>query len=214
MLDYIDIISAFRQGEIRDGGNSAAIAVIKAAIEIFGLEGLFDYSSAGGRHFVIFQNGVKISFSNDELNRAIAVGDFHPRMGSSEAQTKLFKDIYNYANLCFCAMIKHAMLIGAGGSSNENFDEAVAALNDNSIIQDIPTLLGLSRLSGPKTWMNITAKPGVVAWKSGHVVFASHGYYDRYGEPKPIGPLFPNRIQILQAQTIGSEKGSAYENAF
>jgi hypothetical protein len=106
MLDYIDVISAFRQGEIREGGNSVAIAVIKAAIEVFGLQGLFGYHMSGAQHYVVFRNGIRVSFSNAELSRATAVGGFHLHMGNSEIRNKLFKEIYDYANICFLCYAK------------------------------------------------------------------------------------------------------------
>jgi hypothetical protein len=83
------------------------------------------------------------------------------------------------------------------GTTKNDWNDAIAILNNGTEVQHLPLLLGLTQVKGPDAWMPVKEIGGVVAWKGSHAVFASHSYYDHYGETRLIGPMFPNRLQLI-----------------
>jgi hypothetical protein len=112
MAEYSDIICAFRQGLGEGKGNSAPVAVIKAAIEVFGLKGVFVYRQTADRYYVTLRDAVELSFSEQELNHCSFKADFRPMRGQSEQHNKLLIEIYDYALLCFCTMFRRIIILG------------------------------------------------------------------------------------------------------
>ncbi len=198
MATNIDIIQAFRQGAVTEGGNCASIALIKAAIDVYGIGNVFQAEKSDGTYHIQFRDGSELSITEDQLSYTTVRADFHLRQGQNEAQTTLYKEIYDYSNLCFCAMVKRVTEIGESGDDGiGDFEDAIVALNDGATTDVLYKILGLQNISGPTIWMSTAGKKGMIAWRKGHTVFVSDGYYDHYGEARKIRAFFPNRMQLL-----------------
>lgn len=198
-ISNLDLIQAFRQGQVdlEEGGNCASIALIKASIEIFGLEGVFNLRKEQETYHVAFKNGSSVSFTQGELTRSIAAAGFVDQSNDFPDKKELYSRIYNYATICFCAMVKKVVEMGEAGEGKGDFEAALRALNDGAITDNIPVLLGLdNHYSGPGVFR--ANKPGMLGWFRAHTVYISHGLYDNRGNPRKVFFMYPKRIRIHQ----------------
>lgn len=197
MATNYDIIQAFRQGTVEEGGNCASIALIKAAINVFGVGYVFEISKSENIYSVVFKDRTELIFTQEQLDFTTKRADFHLRQGTTQDETELYKEIYDYANLCFCAMVKKVTEIGESGDGIGDFENAIVALNDGATTSVLYKTLGLTNVNGPSVWMRTKGQAGIIAWKKAHTVFVSDGIYDHYGEARTIGAFFPHRMQLL-----------------
>jgi hypothetical protein len=197
MAAAAEIIQSFRQGIVENGGNCAAIAVIKAAIDVFGVGGVFQHDQTVEGHQVVLRDGTCLTFTAAQLQHTAKLADFHLRTGADASQSELFRSIYDYANLCFCTMVKRVTQIGEAGDGIGEFEEAIVALNDGAITPQLPHILGLAAETLPFL-APTSGRGGCVAWSGGHAVFASHGVYDHWGEVRTMGLKYPRRLQITK----------------
>ena len=197
MTEFTDVIAAFRQslGENRNG--SLPVAVIKAAIDVFGVHNVFVYSQTSDRYYVTLRNGVELMFNQSDLEYCSYRADFTPVRGRDESQNALLMDIYDYARLCYCVMVKHVLVLGEGNQTRSDWNDAMDVLNSSLDAEALPMLLGITNVKGPQPWMSSQKESGIIAWNEHRAVFASHGYYDHFGEMRQLGPLFPKRIQLI-----------------
>lgn len=178
-MTHIEIIESFRQGGT---GNCVSIAVIKAGIEIFGMYNIFRYtrnSSDEGFNFLM-RDGFEAEVSQQELQMA--------RSGSQFINLNNL-EVYNYANICFAAMAKRAMIEGNDDIPNPNYLQAVATLNDGEYYLHGPSWIGLRhniRYIGRKFARN---NPGCVGASKFHCFYVSNGIEDKYGRPDNVGFL-------------------------
>lgn len=200
-LSHTDIIKSFRQGtvDLASGGNCASIGLIKAAIEVFGVNQVFQLTQETGTYQVTFKNNTSVSFTERELQRTVEAAGFIAQQAEDPMKQPLYDSIFAYAKLCFCAMVKHTMLIGEAGDGKGNFEEALTALNDGAYSPNIHRLLGLEEHArGPKTLMSATGG-GMIGWLKAHTVYISHGQFDYYGSPHKLGLRYPRRMQLLNS---------------
>ncbi|HEX2628557.1 MAG TPA: hypothetical protein VHM26_06095 [Chitinophagaceae bacterium] len=195
-----DMIDAFHQGLVAEGGNCASIAVIKAAIQVFGVDGVFTSVQVNDGWSITLRNNTKLKLSRNELNLVSANCGFI-RDSSTNAERNLFyQKVYDYAILCYAVMIKNAMTLGEGDSLRfESFSNAMSALNDGTYTPCVYRFLGLENHVIPHGWYARTkGEAGFVAWSNGHAVFASDGRYDDHGANKKLGfkGRFYGRFQI------------------
>ena len=173
MITTREMILSFRQG---GAGNCVSIAVIKAGIQIFGVNELvlFEQQSDGVLSFIM-KDGFEGTLTEHELNQA---------KNGSKFILQNNEEIYNYANLCFASMSKRAFM-----EHNENadtFQKAIATLNNGEYYFMGADWLGLrhhKRAIGLKyVWSNA----GVVGASAKHCFFCSEGLVDDHGTIDPI----------------------------
>lgn len=141
------------------------------------------------------RNDRSLAFTSAELEEATSRAAFHLRASHDGNEDRLYREIFDYANLCFCTMVKRVMEIGEAGDGVGHFGDAIHALNDGAITPELPAILGLSATT-PRFGTRTSDQRGFIAWSRGHTVFASNGLYDHWGDVKRMSMRFPMRMQI------------------
>ncbi|MFT7352466.1 MAG: hypothetical protein ACI9XR_002250 [Flavobacterium sp.] len=199
-----NLIRAFYQGEINipfeknNVGNCAAIALIKASIEVFGLNNVIDYYCSNGVYFVTLKNGVKLNFTQFDLNRSNYVANFQFKPVDPTTYS-LFNSIYQYAQLLMCTMAVVVAKEGLNSKIIGEFENALEVLNDGPNPKYLPTLLGLEEFCIGNTWKErflMKSDTGQIAWFNRHTVFMSKKEFDLFGSVGHFLHRFPNRIKI------------------
>jgi hypothetical protein len=168
-----ELITAFKQGGT---GNCVSVAVIKAAIEIFGLYGVFDSEQrADGLVHVLMRDGTALTLTADELTYARAESRFEA--GSNQV-------VFDYAQLCYAAMAKRVQQDENGG--RQSYAEAIADLNDGTYYLQGPSWLGLRHYVRAVGLRFVGQYAGVIGASPRHCFFASHKLADSYGRVDPI----------------------------
>lgn len=174
-MTNIEIIQSFRQGGT---GNCVSIAIIKAGIEILGLNKIFHHQEKDGGFEFMMRDGFEGKVSEEEWSKAKAGSRFIPLQN---------EEVYNYANTCFAAMAKRAMIEGNDDIPNPTYDQAIETLNDGEYYLHGTNWLGLRhnyRNVGRKYARN---NPGCVGASKKHCFYVSNGFEDEYGNPDRIG---------------------------
>jgi len=199
----LELIESFAQGTVKlpppvgSVGNCASIALIKAAIEIFGLDNVFQHTKEGSNHTVTFKNWKTVTFTDAELERSNLVAGFELNI-NDPAKVEHYTRIYQYAQLALCAMVKRVMEIGEAGQGKGDFESALRALNDGANTPSLPEKLGLENYCLKKKWLRNANGKGLFGWFSGHTVYISQGVRDDYGSPSSDVYRFPKRMQIVE----------------
>jgi hypothetical protein len=199
----IELIESFAQGEVnlpqpmKTVGNCASIALIKASIEIFGLNNVFRHEKTSDTYQVTFKNNRIVTFTEKELVRSNEVAGF--KLNTKEpSKLELYTSIRDYAQIALCAMVKRVMEIGEAGQGIGNFEEALRALNDGTNTPNLPEKLGLEDYClGKKLFRNSKGK-GLFGWLSGHTVYISQGVRDNRGAVESDVLKYPIRMQIVE----------------
>ena len=126
-----DLITGFKQGGT---GNCVSIAVIKAGIEIFGINKVLFHQKIENKFDISMRDGYRLKLSNEELEIA-------QNQSSFIQGTDI--DILNYANFLFGAMAKRAQEENNDGNENMTFEESTVTLNDGEYYLEGPHWLGL-----------------------------------------------------------------------
>ncbi|NHN24958.1 hypothetical protein FIA58_004635 [Flavobacterium jejuense] len=198
----IELIEAFAQGKVKlpgiqgSVGNCASIALIKAAIEIFGLYAVFDLQQNNETYSVTFKNNHTVSFTDAELERSTYVADLIIN-ASDPGKVALNKAIMDYANIALCAMVKRVMEIGEAGAGKNDFEQALIALNDGANTPTLPEKLGLENNYYGKKWYRNASGNGLIGWLKGHTVYISQGKRDDRGSVASDLFKYPKRMQIV-----------------
>lgn len=172
-----DLIEAFKQGGT---GNCVSIAIIKASIEIFGLDGVFSYNWNNQNCHVIMRDGFELTFTPEEH----ATGANASRFVLLEN-----KEVFDFANLAFTAMVKRAQIEGNDGNDNMSFEEAIDSLNKGELYLEGPHWLGVRQHMRSVGRKYIWQYRGVIGASSKHCFFASEGLEDYYGRVDQLGRL-------------------------
>lgn len=199
---YLELIESFGQGEVRlpppmgTVGNCASIALIKASIEVFGLNNVFLHEKADDTYQVIFKNKQSVRFTQKELDRSSEVAGFILNT-SNPAKLELYTAIRDYAHIALCAMVKRVMEIGEAGEGKGDFENALRALNDGANTPTLPEKLGLENYCLGKKWFRNADDKGLFGWIKGHTVYISQGVRDNYGKVATDVLEFPKRMRIV-----------------
>ncbi len=202
----IDIIRSFAQGEVKlpspvgTVGNCASIALIKAAIEVFGMDNIFQMVEAGNTYRITFKNGKQVSFTDQELARSIEVAGLVLNVDAA-AKIELYTSIYNFANIALCAMAKRVMEIGESGAGIGNFESALRALHDGANSPGLAEKLGLEEYCYRKRLLSGSGGKGMFGWLKAHTVYISQGVRDDYGKEASDTWRYPNKMQLIQTKT-------------
>jgi len=199
----IELINSFAQGDVNlpppmgTVGNCASVALIKASIEVFGLNNVFKHEKSVDSYKVTFKNNRIVIFSETELARSNEVAGF--KLNEKEpAKLELYTSIRDYAQIAMCAMVKRVMEIGEAGEGKGDFEKALRALNDGANTPNLPEKLGLEDYCLDKKWFRDANGNGLFGWLSGHTVYISHGVRDKYGEVSSDVLKYPKRMQIVE----------------
>lgn len=205
-ISNIDLIRAFSQGvvnlpEIKNSvGNCASIAIIKASIEVFGLNKVIEYHIIEEVYYITLKNGIQLEFTKEQLERSNIVANF--QLNSVDpGKFVLYQAIFEYAQILMCTMTIMVSKIGESGEGIGDFELALIAINDGADSTSIPKLLGLDDYYIGKTKMKrffmSPNNKGMFAWLLNHTVYMSEELYDYHGKVKFIPNKYPNRIRIV-----------------
>lgn len=185
------IFESFKQGERT---NCSSIAFIKASLNVYGLDNLFENEKLSDNLYKItLKNNASFNLNNDELNKAKRSADFVYIKDNLDSEK-----IVEYAILTYAVMAKYKQII----DKEDTFDSALEDLEDGSVYT--PTIykyLGfkigkqvekLKRESGSEYC-------GVVAWSTAHAVFVCEDFMDYYGNRKSIYIKYPGRFRIIKS---------------
>ena len=199
----IELIESFAQGEVNlpppmgTVGNCASIALIKASIEVFGLNNVFKCEKAGDTYQVTFKNNKKVTFTEKELARSNDVAGFVLNT-TNPSKLELYTSIRDYAQIALCSMVKRVMEIGEAGDGKGDFEKALRALNDGANSPSLPEKLGLEEYSYRKGWLSGASAKGTFGWLKSHTVFISQGVRDDYGKVSSDTWRYPSKVQIVE----------------
>ncbi len=172
-----ELIKAFKQGGT---GNCVSIAIIKAGIEIFGIDNIFQHEWIDDSCRVIMRDGTEIEFSKVEYKSSFELSEFILLNN---------KEVFNYAVLCFAAMVKRAQIEENDNIPNMTFKKAAETLNKGEYYLEGPHWLGLRHNIRSIGRRYIWQYTGVIGASRKHCFFASQGLEDNYGNINRIGPL-------------------------
>lgn len=204
-IEPIDLIQSFGQGKVilspenknTKAGNCVSIGYLKAAIEVFGLNNVFEQNLYDETYSIKLKDSSRFSFSQTELNKSIFAADFstlkRPKNLSAD-KIKQYDEILKYAQLGFCVIVKNYQL-----KKSMSFLEALDEINQGLNVRCFPKLLGLQYYTESQGWKgNDSSRSGEVGWFKNHVVFTSNGVVDYYGESHKKKPRrYPKRIKIF-----------------
>ncbi|MCU0431696.1 MAG: hypothetical protein MUF42_17175 [Cytophagaceae bacterium] len=166
------VFNAFKQGNVKEGGNCVSIAIIKAAFSKFGYENIFKSIQEvdATKYKVTMRDNSEVSFTKNELNIISERANFRLK-DSTEFSIKFKK----FAEFCFAAMCKKVMIL----NNYQTLDSAITDLNNGYTTEISNVLLGLKfKKIKPKRATKINHLEHLVIFNSYHAVYASNGYYD------------------------------------
>ena len=176
-MDTKDIIASFRQGGT--SANCVSVAVIKAAVEVFGLTGVFRSVVRGTEEVTVtLQDNIVLTIVQEELEYAAQKSNFEK--GTNQP-------LYDFAQFAFAVMAKRAQKSHNDGAVT--FDEAIDSLNDGEAYLRGPEWLGLAHYTQKIRRRDIWKYAGVVGSSEKHCFLASFGWEDKYGTPNRISQL-------------------------
>lgn len=182
------IFASFRQGERT---NCASIALIKASLNIYGIDSLFTKEKVEDEWKITLKNGASFNLSEEELAKATISAGFV--LIKDNADSRAIKD---YAVLAYAVMAKYKQILDKA----KNFDEALEELEYGASTPTVYKYLGfkvgkqiekLRRLSG-KSYC------GLVAWSPAHAVLACEGYMDYHGSKRALWAKYSGRFRVIK----------------
>ncbi len=172
--DFDNMFSQFGQGT---EGNCAAVACIKAAMDVYDNK-VFDSVQKGddGSYTIKMQDGQEVKVSAAELGQAARASNFDGP--DSEAKS--------YAIMAYAAMAKRAQMEGHEGA--QNYTQALNSLADGDNPYDSARFLGLKNMTQDVDPRQANGANAVVGWNSKHAVYidaTSNGTRtDHYGQAR------------------------------
>jgi hypothetical protein len=212
------LFDAFDQGGGALAGNCASIALIKASIACYGLDGIYEEKVIRDKLQITLKNGTQLELSSDEILTAKNNCSFDTSFYTSKsvAVADLRKAIYKRAYITYAVMIKWVMMNGDGNSTpGDDCKDSCKYQSYNSALCDLATginsnhlyyLLGLEKYttctSSKKQLMD---KPFGVIWRNGHTIYTSTGLYDYYSKSTSLPArwylLFQHGFYLNKTQT-------------
>jgi len=186
-IDCDRLFTSFKQGE---RPNCASIALIKASLNVYGLNNLFDIEKVDNDNWkVTLKNNESFTLNNEEIGKARKSADFVIIHDDDEN-----RKIVEYAVLTYAVMAKYMQII----DGEKDFDSALYDLETGAYTPTVYKYLGfkvgkqivkLKRLSGG-------SYSGLVAWSSAHAVFACDRYMDYHGVKTPLWFKYSGRFMV------------------
>ena len=184
-IDANLLYNCYKQGK---RGNCASIALIKASLNVYGLENVFQIvNSSDSAKTIRLKNGKDVTITKEELAAAKSSADFVKLRDDCD-------DVYNYSILCYAIMAKMRQ-------SDENLPDYLSALTKlqkGYYTPNIYKLLGLeNNVKLLKRGSDISSKCGVVAWRPNHALFTCNGYCDEHGKKRELRRRYRGRFQLV-----------------
>jgi hypothetical protein len=202
-----ELFYAFAQGQVLtntlSAGNCASVALIKAAIEAFGLNAVFNQVETSDGFEITLRNGQTIQLTKTEHQQAKKASAFMPGKGKDAQQQAVFDGIREYAYLCFAVIVKHVALHGEVFKKGHSvpaadWTEAIEMVNDGLYTPLCYHYLGLeNHVRKLKDLSSTKGRGAIVAWSGGHAVYVNDQRYDKGGAPAAMRPRFYGRFQII-----------------
>ena len=193
-------LQAFYQGQT---GNCASVALIKAAIDRYGLGQVFDTIRTGSLVRIKLRSGQELTVTDAERRQATGAAMF---VRCDTTQTGINRNslpsaeaaqIVQYANLCYAVMAKFIATYGeydclrrdnttADPEPVASFTAALATLADGVCSDNVYRHLGLEVLNAKHVEfdpsLDLTHTPGVVVYSNKHAVMLWRKYFDFHGD--------------------------------
>lgn len=190
-IDHTEIMLSFWQ---QGTNNCASIALIKAAIEVFGIHKVFEVNLLDGLYSVKLKNGLEVSFTTLELQDSIRVANFQKSKDTTADKQAIYNELIEYGRLCYAVMVATYASIELK-KKEFSFAVALSRLNNGANSNFIDKYLGLEDYTS--NGRGDLTGPGIYAWFSRHTVYVSHGYYDYYGDVRKYRWVrYPNLRRI------------------
>jgi hypothetical protein len=183
------IFESFKQG---DRTNCASIALIKASLNVYGLDSLFiSQKVTDSLYKITLKNGDSFNLTSEELNKADFSADFVLIKDNDDS-----KEIRDYSILAYAVMAKYKQII----EKYATFELALEDLEYGAYTPTVYKYLGfekgkqiqkLRRLKGDEYC-------GVVAWSSVHAVFTCEGYMDYHGDKRALWFKYSGRFRVIK----------------
>ena len=184
-IDSETLFTCFKQG---NKGDCVSIGLIKAAICVYGVNGVFEEHKINDTLTeVTLKNGKKYIVTDTEFK--IADTAMHISAGKPALPI-----VMRYATRCFAVMAKVKQDI----DNTPTFKEAIEKLSHSASGHKSFYKLGLENkvvmLDKNPDYSTVC---GGVAWTKKHVLFVCNGYMDRYGRRVPIEEQYFGGFKIL-----------------
>ena len=193
-------LQAFYQGST---GNCVSVALIKAAIDRYGLGQVFDTTGTGSSVNIKLRNGQALTLTGIERRQAAAAAMFvrndmsKPKPEGSDLPIAEATPIIQYANLCYAVMAKYIETYGEYGCLNPgnttvslthvaNFSAALATLANGICADNVYRHLGLAAENPNHVdfdpLIDFRKKTGVLVYNDKHAVALWRKYFDYHGD--------------------------------
>jgi hypothetical protein len=193
-------LQAFYQGQT---GNCASVALIKAAIDRYGLGRVFDTIRTSTTVNIKLRNGQFLTLTDAERKQAASAAQFvrndqsKPKPVGSDLPIAEATPIIQYANLCYAVMAKFIATQGEYGCLNRDntisartrvvgFAAALATLANGVCCDNVYKHLGLEVVNPQHveftTSLDFTHTPGVIVYSEKHAVALWRKYFDYHGD--------------------------------
>ncbi|GAA6769196.1 hypothetical protein AAFH68_51610 [Flavobacterium sp. CGRL1] len=185
------IFESFKQGERT---NCSSIAFIKASLNVYGLDNLFETEKIDDNlQKITLKNNASFNLKSEELNRAKISAGFVFIKDNCDSEK-----ITDYAVLTYAVMAKYKQII----DKEKTFDEALEDLEDGTVYT--PTIYKYLGFKLGKQIEKLGRQEGsefcgVVAWSKAHAVFVCEEFMDYYGNKKSIFIKYPGRFRIIKS---------------
>ncbi|MGN7810843.1 hypothetical protein [Flavobacterium sp. 22076] len=185
------IFESFKQGERT---NCSSIAFIKASLNVYGLDNLFETEKIDDNlQKITLKNNASFNLKSEELNKAKISAGFVFIKDNCDSEK-----ITDYAVLTYAVMAKYKQII----DKEKTFDEALEDLEDGTVYT--PTIYKYLGFKLGKQIEKLGRQEGsefcgVVAWSKAHAVFVCEEFMDYYGNKKSIFIKYPGRFRIIKS---------------
>ncbi|MFC0780770.1 hypothetical protein [Flavobacterium sp. HJSW_4] len=185
------IFESFKQGERT---NCSSIAFIKASLNVYGLDNLFESEKLNNDSYKItLKNDATFNLDSSEVNKARKSAGFVYIKDNCDSEK-----IRDYAVLTYAVMAKYMQII----DKEPTFDKALEELEEGTVYT--PTIYKYLGFKLGKQIQKLKRQSGseycgVVAWSKAHAVFVCEDFMDYYGNKKSIWIKYPGRFRIIKS---------------
>jgi hypothetical protein len=190
-IDSETLFKSFKQGERT---NCASIALIKASLNVYGLNNLFSLDITNPDLFkATLKDNSIVTINLEELKMAEESAGF-----IIIEDTQISRDITKYAVLTYAIMAKHKQNLEK--SDFKTYKEALDDLEYGAFAGDVYKYLGFKKGKQVVKHKRFTGGNlcGLIAWSNAHAVYACGGIMDYHGRKKPLWAKYSGRVQIIK----------------
>jgi hypothetical protein len=182
------ILESFWQ---EDGFNCSSIALIKAALLLYGSRIFRKRTTEAGESIMVWlRNGKTVELTRKRIKKISEKNRIVFEEGVTKTENARINKLEEQVNLCFAVMVAYLV---THGKEKYTWGEARKQLADKGYYSDeVHELLGLrKRTRGknpPLKKIDLVKPPSypMIVYDRDHAVVAYKGYYDKYGKLKPL----------------------------